>query len=70
MNIVVEYINYCIKSKQRHGIHSPFVYDISDYVSQKSINSDFKKRRNDLYKKLSLDKRQIKINDFGTGSKK
>ena len=70
MNIVAEYINYCIKSKKRHGIHSPFVYDISDYVSQNSINSDFKKTRNNLYKKLSLDKRQIKINDFGAGSKK
>ena len=70
MNIVAEYIKYWMKSKKRHGIHSPFIYEISDYLSQKSINSDFKKRRNNLYKKLSLDKRQIIINDFGAGSKK
>ena len=69
MNIVAEYIKYWIKSKKRHEIHSPFIYEISDYLSQKSINSDFKKRRNNLYKKLSLDKRQIIINDFGADSK-
>ena len=70
MNIVAEYINYWIKSKQRHGIHSPFLYELSDCLSQNKSNADFQMIRNKLYQTLLLDKRIVKINDFGAGSKK
>ena len=42
----------------------------SQIIYLKSQSILISKRRNNLYKKLSLDKRQIIINDFGAGSKK
>lgn len=70
MNIVVEYINYWINSKHRHGIHSPFIYKISDFLSNKKIDKEFKFDRKVFYKRYLEDKTQITISDFGAGSKK
>ena len=70
VNIVVEYINYCMNSKKRHGIHSPFIYEISDFLSKTQISKDLKFQRKRFYKKYIEDKTEISISDFGAGSKK
>ena len=70
VNIVLEYINYCINSKKRHGIHSPFIYELSDFLSKKQISKDLKFQRKAFYKKYLEDKTEISITDIGAGSKK
>lgn len=68
MKIGLEYIKYRRKAKKRHGIHSPFVYELSD--SALGIQPD----PNDLALigkitgKFLNDKRSITVTDFGAGS--
>ena len=70
MNLVFEFIKYQWVSKNRHGIHSPFVYDLSD----KCFKIEREKADEILLKayesKLSSDKTKINIQDFGAGSRK
>ena len=39
MNRIIEIIKYTWKAKGRHGIHSPFVYDLIDKCFRKPISS-------------------------------
>lgn len=65
---IKSFLNFYINSKNRHGVHSPFVYklitecfnDGKDYLDY----SVLKKYRKTLLK----DKSQINITDFGEGS--
>lgn len=70
MNLVVEGIKYQLYAKKRHGIHSPFVYHLSDYgLSQKMSPSD--QHIMQLFdEKQRKDKRILSIKDLGAGSKK
>lgn len=70
MNIVFEYIKYWWKAKDRHGIHSPFVYKLSDIVIKQSIDSEFKQKRSELYQYLSKQEKVVNRIDLGVGSKK
>ena len=70
MNILVEYINYRFKSKGRHGVHSPFVYSFLNECLSTKIDKNFKSSRINLFKKLKNNNSEIKISDFGVGSKK
>lgn len=68
MSIAKSYLRYRLKAKTRHGVHSPFVYDIVEKVVQA------KGARNDtaienLRKALKLDTRLVEINDLGAGSR-
>ncbi|MCH2213857.1 MAG: class I SAM-dependent methyltransferase [Flavobacteriales bacterium] len=62
------YLKYRIKAQKRHGVHSPFVYDLSEEVIHKSgaINSD---AIEGLRKDLTRDSSRIKIKDHGAGSR-
>jgi len=70
MNFVSEYIKYFIKSKGRHGIHSPFVYELLDKCLKIRIPDEFITTLNQLQKSLSSNKTLIQIEDAGAGSKK
>ena len=70
MNLGVEYIKYQWKAKRRHGVHSPFIYDLTDKCFRIPISSELKDQLATLDSKLKSDKRTIEINDFGAGSKK
>jgi predicted O-methyltransferase YrrM len=71
MNIVYEYFKYKFKSKGRHGIHSPFVYDfVNICLNLQFKNSVFLIKLNQLKKKLAHDYSVISIEDRGAGSKK
>lgn len=69
MQKVFSYIKYLIKSTNQHGIHSPFVYDLTTKcLYQKTISS--KKNTLKLYRKnLLSNKETIEVTDFGAGSK-
>lgn len=64
-----DYLFHRIKAKNRHGLHSPFVYRLADTVIY-----DFKPKIvydeiENLRKNLFSDSRIIKITDLGAGSK-
>jgi predicted O-methyltransferase YrrM len=63
-----DYLFHRLKAKNRHGVHSPFVYRLIDNVI---YDFDFKKVYTDvenLRGKLFNDKRIITIPDLGAGS--
>jgi len=61
------YVHYLWFSKNRHGVHSPFVFDFIEHV----IRSNYKDRKVELLrKKLLKDHSLINIKDFGTGEDK
>lgn len=70
VNIVFEYIKYKWNAKGRHGIHSPFVYDLVD----KTFKIDIKKSDftilSETFKSLRNNNKIITIKDFGAGSHK
>ena len=70
MNIVLEYIKYRLNAKGRHGIHSPFIYDMVDKCFRTPINTEDKLKIKSLIHSLKVDRRSLNIQDFGAGSKK
>lgn len=69
MNLAAEYIKYCWNAKGRHGIHSPFVYDLVDKCFKTSVSSVFLSERSAFFAQLKREKRSIFVKDFGAGSK-
>lgn len=65
-----EYINYWLKAKNRHGVHSPFVYEFNDKCISLPVSDTAKKKYNDYRKQLLADNSSIEITDFGAGSKR
>jgi len=66
--LLKSYIKHRLKAKTRHGIHSPFVYNLVD-----KIIYDYKPRIDyqpieELRKSLLADEREITITDLGAGS--
>jgi predicted O-methyltransferase YrrM len=70
MNLGFEYIKYQWKAKRRHGVHSPFVYDLTDKCFRIPVSNNLKEVLKKLDYKLRNDTRSIEISDFGAGSKK
>ena len=70
MNLVFEFIKYQWVSKNRHGIHSPFVYDLSDKCFKIERETADEVLLKAYESKLSSDKTKINIQDFGAGSRK
>jgi len=70
VNILIKYIKYRIQAKNRHGIHSPFVYSFSNECTQLKVDNDFQRIRKTLFSQLKKNKKEISITDFGAGSKR
>ena len=70
MKIGFEYIKYKRNAKGRHGIHSPFVYDLVDKCLKTRIDNTSKSFLTSFFNKLKKDKQVITIQDFGAGSKR
>ncbi|MBP6456198.1 MAG: class I SAM-dependent methyltransferase [Chitinophagaceae bacterium] len=68
--LIKAYINYCLKAKSAHGIHSPFVFDfITNLLQDKRTFYAFdtiENYRQELYKNDT----ELNIEDFGAGSLK
>lgn len=66
---IKSYIKFLWHSKNEHGVHSPFVFDLVTKCfydkKQKSDYSVLKKYRNDLLQ----NKNTIEVTDFGAGSR-
>ena len=65
---IIQYIKFWLKSKNQHGVHSPFVYDlITKCFYNKTPRSDYKNLLN-YRKELLNNKSSIAITDLGAGS--
>ena len=60
---------FLLKSKGRHGIHSPFVFDFVDNCLTTKVDKNFLSARKKWLQKIKKDKEQFKIIDLGAGSK-
>ena len=70
MNRYWSHIHHFVKAKKRHGIHSPFVYELSDACLGLQIESKDQKIIERQFNKLNSNKNIIQVSDFGAGSKK
>jgi len=70
VNIVFEYIKYRLNAKGRHGIHSPFIYDMVDKCFRIEYLKEDKTRLKSFINRLKKDTRSVSIEDFGAGSHK
>lgn len=69
MSSVISYIQYLLKSQNKHKIHSPFVYTlVAEVINKKKKKKDYQVIA-DLRKKLSKSQETITVTDFGAGSK-
>lgn len=65
-----EYINYRWNAKRRHGVHSPFVYQLTDKCFRTPTSTLFNERKNFLKRKLEKNNSTIEITDYGAGSRR
>lgn len=68
MRMALSYIYYRIHAKNRHGVHSPFFYNLNEQVLAKKtypFNGEIESLRADLLK----DKTKINLIDLGAGSR-
>lgn len=68
--LVREYINYCLNAKNRHGIHSPFVYDFNDCCLPLEIPALEYRTFQQLKKSFLNNNNKIEVSDLGAGSRK
>lgn len=69
MSKVYSYLQFLLKSTNQHGVHSPFIYDLTSKCFYKKTNISILKILKSYKNKLSLNKNKIKVTDFGAGSK-
>jgi predicted O-methyltransferase YrrM len=70
MNRYWSHIHHFVYAKKRHGIHSPFVYKLSDVCQRIKIDALDLNIINEQGLKLRKNKDLIQVSDFGAGSKK
>lgn len=69
MNLIFEGIKYQLQAKKRHGIHSPFVFELSSSLQSEAMNDRIKKLLNGLSNDLQRNMESFEMEDFGVGSK-
>ena len=70
LKLILNYINYRLIAFNEHDVHSPFVYDFyMELIKNKNPFNDFEEL-NLIRSQLLKDETELKITDFGAGSKK
>jgi len=67
--LTIEYIKYLKKSRNQHGVHSPFVYDFITKCLYKKPSKQEKAAFNKVYSVLRNSTERLEIEDFGAGSR-
>lgn len=60
---------FLLKSKGRHGIHSPFVFNFVDNCLTTKVDKNFLSARKKWLQTIKKDRERFKITDLGAGSK-
>lgn len=68
MQVTRSYWSYLLHAKGRHGIHSPFVYELVDKCLTTKIDKNFKVQLKLWYAQLRKNNTLLTINDLGAGS--
>jgi len=68
-HISIIYLKFLLKSTNQHGVHSPFVYDITTKCFYKKQNRKLWNSFKETKQQLLENKKVIKVTDFGSGSK-
>jgi len=63
-------MNYQRKAKRRHGVHSPFVYELTDKCFRIPVSAEYSDRMKSLNQRLGNNPKTLEITDHGAGSKK
>jgi len=64
----IDYFKHFLTSNSRHGVHSPFVYNLVDQVIYDFSDKDYIEPIENLRKSLKGDRRTLQITDLGAGS--
>ncbi|TCK82880.1 O-methyltransferase [Albibacterium bauzanense] len=64
----VDYFKHYLTSNSRHGVHSPFVYNLIDRVIYDFSTKEYANPIEELREQLKNDTRTIRITDLGAGS--
>jgi len=67
IQLIQSYLNYLLKSKNRHHLQGPFMYQLNDAVFRKDKNELAFDKIESLRKELYNDVTLISIKDFGAG---
>ena len=67
---VGSWLNHLVKARTRHGVHSPFVYDLIERVLRSSSGQPDFSAIEDLREELLESDQTIRVNDLGAGSRK
>ncbi len=68
-HIIKSYLNFLWNSKNQHGVHSPFVFDLVTKCFYDKNNYPEYKSLNEYRKFLLNSKSSIEVTDFGAGSR-
>ncbi len=68
LQLVKSFLKHRLKAKSRHGVHSPFVYNLIDKVIYDFEPKKIYEPIEALRKELLNDNREISITDLGAGS--
>jgi predicted O-methyltransferase YrrM len=63
------YLGHLVKARTRHGVHSPFVYDLVSQVLRPSESLDEMVPIEELRNQLLRSEQRIRVNDLGAGSR-
>lgn len=66
---IKSYIPFLLKSKNKHGVHSPFVYDLITKGFKAKITLETNRLFKAYRKQLLQSKESIEVTDFGSGSR-
>jgi len=67
--MIQAYLKYILRAKNRHGVHSPFVYRLNDKVFAKKMYYAYDELAQ-MRRKLATNKERISVTDLGAGSKR
>lgn len=69
MQQAFEYIKYYFVAKGRHGIHSPFVYELVDQCLNTPVDPTDQKVIESIIRSINSNETKLEISDFGAGSR-